>query len=204
VSDHDLVGADSTRATVAAGPAPGAAGPIRRLRAVAWAASLVALAAYLFLGGGLSALRSLVPSQMPAPEAGRPAPDFEALTVDGERVRLSDLRGKAVLLNFWATWCAPCRLEMPEIQAAYDEYRDRGLVVVAIDVAEDAEAVQPFLRELGLTFPAVLDPKTELALTYRVTGLPTSFFIGRDGVIRDVHLGPMLGPTLRAKLEQVL
>jgi thiol-disulfide isomerase/thioredoxin len=118
-----------------------------------------------------------------------PAPDFALPRLTGESLRLSDLRGKVVLLNFWATWCVPCRTEMPTIEELYRRYQDRGLEVVAInlDVLSTA-GVEAFVKEVKVTFPIVLDPFWATARAYRVVGLPTTYLIDRRGnvVVRDV------------------
>lgn len=140
----------------------------------------------------------------PAPYVGRPAPDFGLLTLEGKMLRLSDLRGKAVLINFWATWCPPCRAEMPELQAAYDEYRDRGFVVLGVNLQEDKGTITEFMDRMGLTFPVVMDTTGNVGNAYRVRDLPTSFFVDREGVIRDRNIGAMNKSTIVAKLQKIL
>jgi peroxiredoxin len=136
----------------------------------------------------------------PAPEVGAQAPDFTALTPQGETVSLNDLRGQVVLINFWATWCAPCRVEMPAIQARYNR---GGFTVLAVDFDESAELVQAFVDDLGLSFPALLDPGGEIQNLYRVRGYPTSFFVDADGVIRVFHIGDMSETELDNYLSQL-
>ncbi len=118
-----------------------------------------------------------------------PAPDFTLPAVSGGALRLSDLRGKVVLLNFWATWCVPCRTEMPAIEALYQRYKARGLDVLAVnlDVLSTA-GVEVFVKEVGITFPIILDPSWAAARAYRVFGLPTTYLIDRAGnvVVREV------------------
>ncbi len=115
---------------------------------------------------------------------GEPAPPFSLPGVRGEQISLTDYAGKPILLNFFATWCVPCRAEMPHLQAAYAEHSTDGLVVLGVDVQEGAELVAPFMDELGLTFPAVLDATGEVSVgTYRVGTLPTSVLIDRDGEV---------------------
>ena len=104
-----------------------------------------------------------------APLVGSLAPDFELATIDGGRLRLSDLRGRVVLVNFWATWCDPCRVEMPDLQARADRWPDQ-LVVLGVDFDEPEEDVRRFGEELGLTFPLLLDPGAEVQELYRVVG----------------------------------
>ncbi|MFQ5840561.1 MAG: peroxiredoxin family protein [Candidatus Methylomirabilales bacterium] len=142
------------------------------------------------------------------PEVGSLAPDFSLLTLNGATVRLSSLRGeRAVLLNFWATWCPPCRLEMPTMQKAYNEYEGRGLEILAVSVdAGPKSAVQDFMGEFNLTFPALLDPEMEILRKYRTVSLPVTFLIDRRGVIRYKHIGynDWTDPEARKRLEEIL
>jgi peroxiredoxin len=127
----------------------------------------------------------------PAPVVGAPAPDFTLLALTGEEVTLSDLRGRVVLVNFWATWCGPCRLEMPHIQKKYAGTEGQGLTVLAINMDEAASDVSAFADELGLTFPILMDAGNAVTTLYRVRGFPTTFFINRDGMIDRQHIGYM-------------
>lgn len=120
------------------------------------------------------------------------APDFLLETLDGGELRLSELRGKAVVLNFWATWCLPCRKEMPQMVAAYDRYAEQGLVVVAVNLQEDRGSIQRFASDFGMDFPIAIDRRGEVADQYRLLGLPTTYFIDREGVVRSVFRGPFL------------
>ena len=130
-------------------------------------------------------------------KVGVEAPDFVLAGTDGHPVALSDFRGKTVILNFWATWCAPCRAEMPDLQAAFNERaEDDDFVVLAVDVAEPAGAVDSFVEEFGLTFPIVIDTEQEVAQHYGLLGLPASFFIDAEGIVRSVQLGPVFGHLL--------
>jgi peroxiredoxin len=137
------------------------------------------------------------------PLRGHPAPDFTLQTLEGESLTLSDLRGQAVVLNFWATWCPPCQAEMPELQAAYDEYGDKGLVVLGVNQAEDKATVHAFLNERKLTFPVVLDSQYEASQLYQVNSLPTTFFIDRDGVIREIVIGQMNAALLKQQIRSI-
>lgn len=140
---------------------------------------------------------------VPGTYVGAPAPDLTAETVDGRRVSLVDLRGQVVVLNFWATWCAPCRDEMPALEARYEKYKDQGLVVLAIDFDEPADDVRAFADQLGLTFPVLLDPGATIQQLYRVRGYPTTYFVDRDGTIRVQHIGVMFEDQLDGYLTQL-
>ncbi len=140
----------------------------------------------------------------PEPRRGFLAPDFELETLDGAKLRLSDLRGKAVFINFWATWCGPCKVEMPDIEQVYQKYRERDLVVLGVDVQEPRDKVQEFVRAGGYSWTMLLDKSGEVQRTYRVTGIPSSFFVDRDGVIRDVVIGYTNRTVMEAKLAPLL
>lgn len=141
-------------------------------------------------------------------KAGMRAPDFTLQEVrTGEQVSLSQFRGQPVLINFWATWCGPCRLEMPHLQGVYEQYKDEGFTVIAVDAKIDdgREAVLSFVDELGLTFPVVKDATGEVETNkYNVVGYPTSVFVDRDGIIQYVHRGPMTKEFIEEKLKDVL
>ncbi len=124
-------------------------------------------------------------------QVGDRAADFWLGGLAGEGVSLSDYLGSVVLINFWATWCEPCRDEMPAFQAAYEARKQDGLVVLAINYQQRAEDVIPFVEELGLTFPVALDPSLRVARLYRVRGLPSSILVDREGVVRERHIGAM-------------
>jgi peroxiredoxin len=145
--------------------------------------------------------------KIPAPQQGFLAPDFELKTLDGESVKLSDLRGQAVLVNLWATWCPPCRAEMQSIEEMHQEYKDQGFTVLAINMTrqDDLSAVMPFVRNQGLTFPILLDESGVVANAYQMQSLPSSYFIRRDGIINEVVIGgPMSEALLRTRIEEIL
>ncbi len=135
-----------------------------------------------------------------APEVDFHAPDFSLTALDGRPVSLSDWRGQVVLLNFWTTDCVPCRAEMPEIQAAYQAYRDRNFVILSINEKEDEQAVAQFAETFHLTMPVLLDHDGSTARRYRVRGLPTSFLIDPEGVIRRVRVGEINRPYIDSHL----
>jgi Peroxiredoxin len=145
--------------------------------------------------------------KIPAPQQGFLAPDFELKTLTGETTKLSDLRGQAVLVNLWATWCPPCRAEMQTIETIYQEYKDRGFTVLAVNMTyQDTPLdIMPFVHEHGLTFPILLDETGEMANAYQLKSLPSSFFINREGIINEVVIGgPMAEALLRTRIEEIL
>jgi peroxiredoxin len=150
---------------------------------------------------------ALVPPGMKVEaKQGSLAPDFLLMELDGGDFRLSDLRGKAVIVNFWATWCTPCRKEMPQFVAAYDRYKDEGLEVVAVNVQESPSIIRPFAEDFGMEFTVVLDKRGAVSDSYRLIGLPTTYFIDREGVIRSVFQGPFLerlqGTQVQGAIEE--
>src|SRR5215204_1125197 len=125
--------------------------------------------------------------EIPAPQQGFLAPDFELETPYGEIVKLSSLRGQAVLVNLWTTWCPPCRAEMRSIEKVYNEYKDQGFIVLAVNMTyqDSPEKIIPFVTEQKLTFPILFDETGDMAKAYELRSLPSSYFIGRDGVIHE-------------------
>jgi peroxiredoxin len=176
----------------------------RARRALLAAVGLAAVAGWLVVGGGIERLRPRSSSPSGPAEVGQSAPDFSLESAAGGQSRLSDHRGQVVLLNFWATWCVPCRAEMPEIESTYLAHRERGLRVLAINVQEDRAEVQAFFDELGLSFPALLDRDASVARLYLARALPSSFLVDRHGQVRYVRVGPLTGPTLEEQLAKLL
>ena len=117
-------------------------------------------------------------------QPGNLAPNFQLPNLDGETVSLSDLRGKPVMLNFWATWCPPCRAELPYIQQIYEEQSTRGFVVLTVNLGESPSKVKEFVQSYGLSFPVLLDTKQGTAQKYNIGGIPTTFFIDKNGIIQ--------------------
>jgi cytochrome c biogenesis protein CcmG/thiol:disulfide interchange protein DsbE len=142
-----------------------------------------------------------------SPREGFLAPDFTLEEISGETFTLSDLRGSAVVVNLWASWCPPCRGEMPALQQVYEKYRDRGLEILAVNTTyQDREAeARAFVDELGLSFPILLERTGDMARGYQLRAMPSTFFIDKEGVIRKVILGgPMSDATLQTAVEELL
>ena len=140
----------------------------------------------------------------PAPEIGRLAPNFTLVDLEGNTVTLSDFQGKTVFVNFWATWCPPCRAEMPEMEAVYQEYKDKGVVVIGVDISEPESTVRQYIQRGGFSWIIVLDSTGEVAANYKITSIPTSFFIDGEGVIRVVNIGAMTKRVMEAKLAEAM
>lgn len=138
----------------------------------------------------------------PRPAVGYPAPEFRLKTLTGENFALSDLRGTPVVLNFWATWCGPCRNELPALQKAAITYAGK-VAIVGVDQAEAADVVQKYADELGLTFTIPLDASHDAANAYDVALMPTTYFIDAQGIIRSVHLGEMNSITLAENIAGI-
>ena len=147
----------------------------------------------------------LNPRDIPSPLVGRPAPGFALKAFDDSPLALETLRGKVVVLNFWASWCYPaCYEEAPVLERGWRAYRERGVVVVGIDIQDKAEAAQKFLRDFALSFPNAPDPTGKVSIEYGVYGVPETFFIDRAGRIRHKHVGAVTDEVFRAQVERLL
>ncbi|MGC9358372.1 MAG: TlpA family protein disulfide reductase [Anaerolineae bacterium] len=156
---------------------------------------------------GDSAEDNSVDAVEPTDVASSPAPDFTLLTPSGTEMSLSDFEGQVVLVNFWASWCPPCKAEMPALETYYQEHKDEGFVVLAVNYNEDVETVKGFIEEEALTFPVVIDREGKVLAAYGVTGLPSSYIVGRQGQelgywpgsltlgLLDRNLTPLLAET---------
>jgi cytochrome c biogenesis protein CcmG, thiol:disulfide interchange protein DsbE len=146
-------------------------------------------------------------SSSPSPREGFYAPDFTLDTLIGEQVQLSSLRGKIVVINFWTTWCPPCRAETPALETSYEAYKDSDVVVLGVNLTDQdsLKEVESFVQEFGLTYPILLDRDGAVGLLYQLNGLPSTFFINRQGVIRTVVVGgPMSATFIRSKVETLI
>jgi len=158
----------------------------------------------LVLTSGLVAIGCISTSTQGV-EAGDRAPDFQLQNLDGQTVSLGNLQGKPVLINFWATWCSPCRSEMPYIQEIYEEWADKGLVVLAINIGESSAKAEEFMQSYNLSFTVLLDTKQDVAQRYNISGIPTTFFIDKDGIIQDKVIGAFQNKTqIENRLSKIM
>lgn len=144
---------------------------------------------------------------IPAPREGFAAPDFQLELLRGGKVRLADLRGKVVVINLWASWCPPCRAEMPALARAYAENRERGIEILAVNMTyqDNAQAAAAFVQEYGLDFKIPMDMQGEVGRLYQLRALPTTFFVDREGIIQRVVIGgPMSEGTIQSALAGLL
>jgi peroxiredoxin len=140
------------------------------------------------------------------PKIGNRAPDFILQTMDGSTIALSDLLGKPLVINYWATWCVPCKEELPILEKLFQEYQSRGLMIVSVDAIDQdtTDKLQSVITQVGMTFPTLLDEGNQFADAYQALFFPTSFFVDPSGVIRDVTLGDSSEEVFRQKIERLL
>jgi peroxiredoxin len=143
---------------------------------------IVACAAFAAAGTASSAIAPLTP-----------APDFSLSAMSGPNMRLQDQRGRVVMVNFWATWCAPCRQEMPQLNRLYQKYRSAGFVLLGVNVDDDPSKAAEVATKLGVTFPVLLDPNKNVSKLYDLSTMPSTVIIDRDGRVRYVHRGYLAG-----------
>ncbi|MBI4640814.1 MAG: TlpA family protein disulfide reductase [Candidatus Tectomicrobia bacterium] len=171
---------------------------------MAWRRVLIVLvvvgSVLVLLGYGLT--RN--PREIPTPLIGKPATSFALTLFDGRQLSLEELRGKVVFLNFWASWCPPCRAEARTLEAAWQKYKDQDVVFLGIDIQDTEEAARAFLREFGITYPNGLDAAGKIAIDFGVWGVPETFIIDREGRITYKHVGALGWQTITIKLDEAL
>jgi cytochrome c biogenesis protein CcmG/thiol:disulfide interchange protein DsbE len=167
------------------------------------------LSTRLAVAVGLVLLALLTYGFLSSREGGRPkqgalVPGFSLSLLDGTEIALTDLRGQAVVLNFWASWCAPCRREAPAMQRVWEAYRDRGVVFVGVTYHDAQGASQAFIKEYGITYPNGIDERGRISSAYGVTAVPETFIIDRDGRLAWSQIGEVQEETLARELELIV
>lgn len=181
--------------------------PRERLGVLLAAVSALAIVAFVWLATG----RDVAPDETAMGEVNRPAPAFVLPALSGAAaIDLSAYRGRVVLLNFWGTWCEPCKRELPALQAAHQAFDDAGLTVIGVNLTDDEIVqgntigqVETFLEQYGVTYPIALDTEGTVTQDYRVFPLPTSFFIDHNGQIRYVHIGELQFDDIRDRFTEL-
>lgn len=143
-------------------------------------------------------------SEQPVTSNPMPAQDFTLKDITGNDVKLSSLKGKAVVVNFWATWCYPCREEIPDLQKSYEENKDKGFVILGVNIKENESKVSKFAKDYNMTYPILLDTDGTISDVYKVFGVPTSFFIDKNGLIKDSFIGMLTKEDISKRLEMIL
>lgn len=133
-----------------------------------------------------------------------PAPDFTLQDFDGRSVTLSDLRGQVVVINFWASWCPPCREEAAYLERTWRKYKDQGVVFIGVDYVDTEKAALAYMEEFDITYFNGPDIGTRISDAYNIQGVPETFFIARNGEVRGMHIGPIYSPDLDEKIEELL
>jgi peroxiredoxin len=166
----------------------------------------------LVIGGAILLLALMGTLLMPGKETkisgpartGQPMPDFSLTDLDGNPVQISDFQGQPLLINAWATWCPPCRAEMPDLHAYYLNHREEGFVMLAVNAGETQSPVEEFIADMGFTFPVLLDPGKAALTQLGIHSFPTSIIVNRDGVIDQIHTGMLTAAMLDEKVTPLL
>lgn len=186
-------------------PSPGA---LRNIVATLLVGVAIAGVVWIFDRPGTASSQSVTvtaSANSAPPKVGEPASDFTLKMIDGTTARLSDFKGKPVWINFWASWCPPCRKENPDIEELYNAHKDAdGLVLLAPAIGESADSVAGYMQRADLHYPVGVDSDTQIAANYRVIGIPTHIFVDRDGIIREIRVGAMSKKTMEKKLAQII
>ncbi|TCW37579.1 peroxiredoxin [Laceyella sacchari] len=153
---------------------------------------------------GYALYQSVAQGEGNRPEPGRPAPVFQLTTLDGKEVSLEDYKGKAVMLNFWGSWCEPCTKEMPALQTVYEKYKNQGFVVLGINIAETDFTANAFANRMGISFPVLMDRQRDVVKLYDVVPIPSSFFIDPEGTLKQRVEAPLTVEQLEPIVQSIL
>lgn len=195
-------------ANAATGSTGRLAGRLQTIVVIAVVAVIVGVLAWSASGAGMS--DGVTKIELPAgaaanaPKVGAVPPDFSGVTADGTPISLSDYAGKPVWLTFGASWCPDCRVEAPDIEAAYQANKDKGLAVVGVFISESADDIAGYADRAGLSFPITVDQQEAIAAAYRTMGVPTHFFIGPDGKVREVRIGALSKDDMARSIAAIM
>jgi len=187
-------------------PAGRGAARLRTIIVLAVAAILIGAATWIVdrpTDDGVTLLPGAAPAGAP-PRTGDVPPDFSATAIDGSAVSMAALKGQPTWLTFGASWCPDCRAEATDLQATYAKYRPQGLAVLGVFIDEPESAVADYAKRVGFTFPLLADPQGKIADMYRTYGIPIHFFVGRDGIIREVRIGRLTAGDMEQLVQQLL
>ncbi|TPG89631.1 thiol-disulfide oxidoreductase ResA [Brevibacillus laterosporus] len=134
---------------------------------------------------------------------GDKAPNFSLQSLEGQPMTLADLKGKGVILNFWGSWCEPCRNEMPDLEKVWLANKDQNIVIVGVNVGESEVSAEQFVRQVKTTFPILMDKQKEVTRVYNIGKMPTTFYIDQDGIVRDIMFGQMNEKSINSMLEKI-
>ena len=187
-------------------PAGRGAARLRTIIVLAVAAILIGAATWIVdrpTDDGVTLLPGAAPAGAP-PRTGDVPPDFSATAIDGSAVSMAALKGQPTWLTFGASWCPDCRAEATDLQATYAKYRPQGLAVLGVFIDEPQSAVADYAKRVGFTFPLLADPQGKIADMYRTYGIPIHFFVGRDGIIREVRIGRLTAGDMEQLVQQLV
>jgi cytochrome c biogenesis protein CcmG, thiol:disulfide interchange protein DsbE len=187
---------DTDTPPTAAAPKPG--WRLRWWQVVVFAGVMVLLALVAFQ------MRRNGPLAAAQVDAGEAAPDFTLQTFDGQTVKLSDLHGQVVLVNFWASWCIPCSQEAPDLENTWRQYKDRGVVFVGVDYVDTDTEARKYLSHFSVSYPNGADLGTRISQAYRIRGVPETYIVDRNGILRATFIGPTTQAQLQAKINPLL
>lgn len=166
--------------------------------------SLVQSLAFLLLFGLLAVIGSLLLKVQEGPKDAGQAPDFTLISFEGESLTLSELEGQVVVINFWASWCVPCRDEAAYLESTWRKYENQGVVFIGVNYVDTDKKALAYLDEFDITYFNGVDLGTRISQAYNIQGVPETFYVDKAGNLRGVHIGPLYSPTLNLKIEELL
>lgn len=178
--------------------------PKPAVRRVAWWQWLVMALLVALLGLVAVRMQRIGPLAAGQVGNGQPAPDFDLVTYDGDLIKLADLRGQVVVINFWASWCIPCEDEAADLESTWQQYKDQGVVFLGVAYVDTETGARAFMDRFGLTYPNGPDLRTEISHRYRIKGVPETFVVGKDGLLRKLFVGPTTAAALQAEIVPLL